>query len=364
MYNDCNPLVSYESMTPEGPLTVQHPGSALSEMYVLNAPYMLTLEQCICPPFSFEYTRTAPGHYYHTVVPSFRPYTTRERPLHQHNFLEIMYVLEGSLTQHIEDNIYEYRAGQCCILNNHTKHCEDLAGNYKAAFLMLSDDFLHFLFQLDLMPDEACSLHIRKSPILHFIAAMFSQNTQLTKTYLDFTPKGGLSELLRRINGLFDAFLLETRDYKPGSYLLAAGLVTRLLSMLEDPSLYIMHQVSLQESRDGILFTAIARILETHDGRVSRKELERLTHYSGDYLNWIVKKHTGRSLTEYGQSFCLVKAEQLLTQTDLPVSAIIRELGFTNRSYFYRIFRQHYGMTPKIYRSVNKNQFTQENTPS
>ena len=64
----------------------------------------------------------------------------------------------------------------------------------------------------------------------------------------------------------------------------------------------------------------------------------------------IVKKQTGKTILEYGQSIYLDEAKQMLAETDKSISAIIEELGFSNRSHFYRLFKQAYGETPLDYR--------------
>ena len=44
------------------------------------------------------------------------------------------------------------------------------------------------------------------------------------------------------------------------------------------------------------------------------------------------------------------EARALLSNTDKSISAIIDELGFSNRSHFYRLFEKAYGQTPLDYR--------------
>jgi len=56
------------------------------------------------------------------------------------------------------------------------------------------------------------------------------------------------------------------------------------------------------------------------------------------------------SLVELGRSISLEEAATLLRDTDDTVGEIMQILGYSNRTYFYRIFRQKYGLTPKEYR--------------
>ena len=40
----------------------------------------------------------------------------------------------------------------------------------------------------------------------------------------------------------------------------------------------------------------------------------------------------------------------MLTNTKMPVSEIIQMVGYDNSSYFYRKFRERYGVSPKEFR--------------
>ncbi len=46
----------------------------------------------------------------------------------------------------------------------------------------------------------------------------------------------------------------------------------------------------------------------------------------------------------------LERASVLLKETDTPITLIIEDLGFGNEGFFYRSFKQRYGMTPREYR--------------
>ena len=114
---------------------------------------------------------------------------------------------------------------------------------------------------------------------------------------------------------------------------------------------YLVH---LSSSPESLLFLRISRLLEDTDGRLPRSELARLLNYNGSYLNSIVQRRTGLCLFDYGMTFCFQKAERLLRETTLSVSEIALQLKFTNRTHFYELFRQKYGMTPQQWRKMQK----------
>ena len=46
----------------------------------------------------------------------------------------------------------------------------------------------------------------------------------------------------------------------------------------------------------------------------------------------------------------LAEAKVLLRQTSLSISAVALEIGFTDQSYFTRLFRKYEGVTPSSFR--------------
>ena len=49
-------------------------------------------------------------------------------------------------------------------------------------------------------------------------------------------------------------------------------------------------------------------------------------------------------------TFCLKEAKYLLLHSDKTISSISENLGFTNRTHFYKLFKAKYGLTPNEYR--------------
>ena len=98
------------------------------------------------------------------------------------------------------------------------------------------------------------------------------------------------------------------------------------------------------------LFARIDQILEDRHGRISHAELAEVLNYNGSYLGRIVKKYTGKSLFDYSMTFTMKYAAKQLRATDKTAAEIAAELQFTNRSHFYRLFKDHFGVTPNQYR--------------
>jgi len=76
---------------------------------------------------------------------------------------------------------------------------------------------------------------------------------------------------------------------------------------------------------------------------------------SASNMSFNFKKKVGCNLSDYVWNLRLIKAKELLTQSDLPVKEIIKEIGFTNISSFIRKFKSCEGITPIQYRNERIN---------
>ena len=67
------------------------------------------------------------------------------------------------------------------------------------------------------------------------------------------------------------------------------------------------------------------------------------------FMRWF-KKMTGQGFTEYLNEHRLNAAADALRSDSDTVLAIAEQCGFENLSYFNRLFKKRYGMTPREYR--------------
>ena len=82
-------------------------------------------------------------------------------------------------------------------------------------------------------------------------------------------------------------------------------------------------------------------------------ELCSRLHLPMHVLSKMIKKTTGFNFKELLQRKRLNKAVELMCDTDLPISDIIAAVGYENNSYFHRVFKEHYHMTPRAFRVKN-----------
>lgn len=84
------------------------------------------------------------------------------------------------------------------------------------------------------------------------------------------------------------------------------------------------------------------------------EELAERVFLSPNYLSILFKKEMNIGLNKYLNNFRLEKACSLLLNSNMKVIDIAKYIGFDNPSYFNRLFKNNFGMTPSIYREERR----------
>jgi YesN/AraC family two-component response regulator len=75
--------------------------------------------------------------------------------------------------------------------------------------------------------------------------------------------------------------------------------------------------------------------------------------YSPAYLSTFFKKQVGESLQQYITKYKIKLIEHQLQNSDVTITEISNEFGFTDESHLNKIFRKHAGSTPSKFRKQN-----------
>ncbi len=298
-------------------------------------------------PFVMSYMAIAKGRSAHFgFMGGFE--TSRYAPifwegLHRHTSYEIVYVLDGEFVQHLENGVFRYQAGDTCFLNRNIAHREGYEGDCTLVFLNLQQEFFESLFAP--VPLRTSGGQYRPGTIRRFIEENRGTGEGFRREYLDFAGTASLKQAGAppAASKLLEEIAKELTLGHTGYAFRIQALLLRLFEELEDPASYHFSKIRVDSSSEEFILARLMGYMEEHKGRIGRRELSKLLHYNGDYLNRIVKKHLGLSISRLGRYICMQEAKRLLTETDMSVSQVIEELGFVNRTYFYRAFLEEVG---------------------
>ncbi len=272
--------------------------------------------------------------------------------MHQHNYFEFMYILKGNMYQIVEGKRYLYTPGSCCLLNRNTLHNEELSTDYQNIFFSVSTDFVSRLTNYGnslLFPTEQ---EYTDNLIFNFLKQNTDRQHKNTKDFLDFIPRISETQQKTMVHDIFEQMLHTLLNPYYGATYRLQDLFCQLIDILCNSQYYNAEHVTARSNMDSLLFARIGQLMEEYNGRISNRELAQMLNYDGSYLGRIVKKYAGKSLFDYGLTFTMASAGNMLRNTNKTVSEIAAELQFTNRTHFYKLFEEYYGMTPLQYREV------------
>ena len=255
-------------------------------------------------------------------------------PMHSHDFVEMMYMCSGSTTHCINgQETLELKKGELLILNRNAKHSIEQAGEDDIAvnFIVLPA-FFDLSFQL-----------IGEDNILgQFLLSILKTNSTSVR-YMHFH----VSEILpiqNLIENLIWSLIYNQANNRHINQNTMALLFLQLLNYTE----YMTLSQSSGHS-DGVMMSVLKEIEENYP-HASLTDLAEKHRMSAAYLSDMVHRATGQTFKKLLQNKRLDKAVLLLTKSKLPIEDIAAAVGYSNTSYFYRIFRTAYGTSPGEYR--------------
>ncbi|MCL6456925.1 MAG: response regulator [Gorillibacterium sp.] len=95
--------------------------------------------------------------------------------------------------------------------------------------------------------------------------------------------------------------------------------------------------------------------MESHyTSSVSLEQLARAFFVSKEYLSKMFKQEYGQNVTDYLLQLRMDKAKEWLADESIPIKTIAEMAGYEDVTYFYRVFKKHFGIAPGGMRRNNE----------
>lgn len=260
-------------------------------------------------------------------------------PLHRHNYIEVLYVCEGSLTNRIDGKQVVVRTGELLFLNQHTRHEILPAGEHDIAInLMILPEFF----------DVAYDMIGSSNVLMNFLANILRQKEERGE-YLHFK----VSEVLQ-IQNLMENIIYSIVTGNGGQNKINQITMGLIFLYLQDSVQYV--EMRLPDQYENMIAMTTLDYIEREYRTATLTELCRELHLPMHSLSKMIKKVTGFNFKELLQRKRLNKAVELMCETDLSINDIIAGVGYENNSYFHRVFKERYQTTPRAFRMKNRSE--------
>lgn len=255
---------------------------------------------------------------------------------HYHEYIEILYCLEGSFDTVLDGKEYSFEKGDMVVINSMEMH-------------------------------SVCTL---EEDVNRYIVVRFNPEVLYTSAHLVFEAKYVLPFTMRNANhqkvfraeeisGTNIPLLVKSilDEYNHRDY----GFELSIRTSIGEIFLWILRSwhkkgidLGLSNTLTPDVIERLQRVFDHIDNHynepVSTESMAKLCGMSYSYFSRFFKKSMGRNFSEYVNSIRVSKAEHLLATTDLPITEVALEVGFSTSSYFIEQFKQVKSVTPKQFR--------------
>ncbi|MBE6961633.1 MAG: AraC family transcriptional regulator [Ruminococcaceae bacterium] len=253
-----------------------------------------------------------------------------QMPFHWHREWELLHIIEGSFRLHIEDDEYLAQAGDVLLVNGGALHggmptdCTyeclvfDLRGLFRGIEIAKKD--LRPFYQQTLIPNR-------------------------------FISSAGEPAFCRMVEAYMCA--LRSGQYRE---LETIGFLCRFFAMIHKERLYVRVQDSKLTPANRIhQIKSVLEYIETHySDPLQLESMARIANMNPKYFCRVFHSIIGRSPMDYVNYYRIERAAYLLINSSLPVTTVGLECGFSEASYFTKVFQKYKNITPKQYRVLNE----------
>lgn len=252
--------------------------------------------------------------------------------LHDHDFLEITYVAEGSGFHYIANEVHKVRKGQLFFIPIGISHVFRPSSTNSTKHPLIVYNCVINLLLLSKLADFSTDLKI-----VEYIQHLKSGE----EAYFTCTDVGD------RVEKLFLSMHQEYSLVQSGSPDILYALLLQLLIMI-----YRLRQDTTElPAPKPTSFAHLLTYMEQHSyTELSLAQLSQISRWSERHLQRLFKQHTEQTFHAYLQSLRIQKSCELIRGSQLKISTIAETVGYKDLNSFNSVFRRITGMTPSQYR--------------
>lgn len=254
-------------------------------------------------------------------------------PSHKHNYIEFNYVYQGKLSQIIDNKKITLQKGELIFLNQYITH-EIQASSEE-------DIIINFIVRPEFF-DYIITLLDNENSISKFLlTTLYTDYDEGEYLYFKVSERKNIQDLIERIiTELYAPSIMSKATIK----LLVGLLIVELVKNSQE-----IHIYSADNYEKMIIIQSLKYIDEFYN-TATLSELSKKLKQPDYKLSKLIKKHTGMTFKELLQERKLSRAVELIKSTECSVVELIERIGYENPTYFYKIFKSKFGMTPREYK--------------
>lgn len=256
--------------------------------------------------------------------------------LHRHEFIEMVYVSDGTSTQRVDGIPYKVESGEVLLIGYNQTH--SFSSNEKF-------HYCNFFVKPQYLSDQLVGAQTVYDIFSFFILDKYFDDEAKRPPVIKLSPSGKIE-----MEKLISKMERESRERQPGFELALDGYMKLVFSLIirtfreNDPNNIV----------SAITPDVLKYIDDNYRENLTLTTLANKCFYNPAYLGRLFKTTFNKSLKEYICEKRIGHAIRLLLETDDTAESIARQVGYDDKKRFYSIFKEKTGYTPIGYREEFK----------
>lgn len=256
-------------------------------------------------------------------------------PMHQHRFLEIVFITAGHGMHSLNGNLSTIEAGDCFVIPIDSAHAYSQVQHLHLVNILFHEQLLApFHQELNALPGYHALFTLE--PAYHKL------NDTLGRLRTMPTERLAIMEVIEQMRD-------EAAEQAPGYRLKLIALFFQLLVNL---SRVYQNSTCKPSARLIHIGAVISKMEQDYTQPLTIKELADVAYMSERNLTRRFREGVGMPPHEYLIRLRMRHAAQLLRGTTRPIAEISQAVGIDDGNYFSRQFKRVMGISPRNYRNI------------
>lgn len=269
---------------------------------------------------------------YHSVLPK----DMKGFPLHWHEEMEIIYVIEGNINITIQNNEYTVHKNEIALIAPESIHSIRQHNDEHAVYF-------NILFRFSMLSGGEEAICKKK-----YLDPIYERKFIMPEYLDDSNPIK--SELEPLINNLTD---INWPDGNKNELLIKARLL-EIMHIIKNHCKKAQGDEKNANEVNRKIKKSLIYLETNYHENITIAQIAKVSNFSESYFSKLFRQLTGSSFTRYLKDYRLERAAQMLRNSDSRVSDVAFLVGFNNLSYFTRAFKTKYKINPKAYKEKYK----------
>lgn len=252
-------------------------------------------------------------------------YYQRPTPSHIHPQVELAICTKGSCIYYTEQKQYLLQEGDCIFINAYVEHCTEFNPPEAAIDIVY--------FRLNQFESQKIN---KKAPVAWSLLKESDTHTALFQRHPIYNLVNAIIDEFDRAEPFYDVFI-------------KAHIINVLGIMYREKQLASPY-TEIDEKKYSKLKPLFNYLEANYPQQISSHTACSILGLNSSYFSRMFKEITGQNFSEYLIKFRLSKAVEMLNSTQLTISEIALNTGFSSSSYFIETFKKYYFCSPSDFR--------------